>query len=266
MTLARNREELSVNAIDDDLQSITGIWLQGFRTDFSDVIRQMETFAKSGSSAGAWRRIIDHANVVYGSGGPLISRRGANPIESVVGLLAISSRDYNFFNYLLGYGADNQPLQELLEALSMAFNFNAWTVSRNDFKQKLVRLITATAGQSEYSYEPNDQTLRDKRRSRLYLKLDLSEWIELHNTDVLHVIFEPAQSLSGYYPMGRTTVWLPANAQIQHIRSKTAKTFLRGQIAQNLKIEDLESSISNFVNTIFDTDSEQAYSSASAPC
>ncbi|MEZ4522416.1 MAG: hypothetical protein R3A46_12345 [Thermomicrobiales bacterium] len=57
-----------------------------------------------------------------------------------------------------------------------------------------------------------------------------------------------------------------ARAQVKHVRSKTAKTFIRGQIAQRLRIEDIESNVGGFVNTIFDTDSEQAYSSTNSPC
>ncbi|MEZ4571349.1 MAG: hypothetical protein R2849_13685 [Thermomicrobiales bacterium] len=75
---------------------------------------------------------------------------------------------------------------------------------------------------------------------------------EIQNKDVLHVVYEEPGLADGYAPLGRTTVWVRARAQVKHVRSKTAKTFIRGQIAQRLRIEDIESNVGGFVNTIFD--------------
>jgi hypothetical protein len=310
MTLCTNLADLSQTAIDDDLQSITGIWLRGFSTDFSQVLQKIQEYVdvekKADKNAGEyqggkpWTKIYDALQLAYGgiaysdAGGASLSpteQTESDELRRVAQLLSIDRRDYNYFNKLLGFGARHESLQTILtgEGWRFGLSTNILEVLLEDenFLRQYCELINiARNGKRgpEVAWPVNkakepidnkrkpadskavDAIVNDNGDSKLFLKLDLSEWIYINNPDILHVVIESPQSLNGFYPLGRTTVWLPAQAQVQHVRSKTAKTFLRGQIAQRLRIEDLESNLAGFVNTIFDTDSEQAYSSASGPC
>lgn len=277
MTLATTLLELRRNTIAGDLQSITGVWLEGLLTDYTDVLAEIQSYSLAARpSAPTWSAILGRLGIVYGN--PLQAvptTTAANAVTYATRLLSVDYRDHNFFNYLLGYGARDQSFTDMRLAVQRFFNLATANVNDPDFiASYLTLLIGNLAGQQQRIADPVydrnnvvvDFNISDINDSKLYLKLDLSEWIYLHNCDLLYVVVETPQSLSGYNPLGRTTVWLSAHTQIQHVRSKTAKTFLRGQIAQRLKIEDVESNLAGFINTIFDTDSEAAYSTVGGPC
>lgn len=299
MTLYSDLGELADFAVDDDLQSITGVWLRGFTTDFSQVLNKIRGFATTGGAVtqAPWAQILRALDWAYNDT-PFVNAPGnslRNTPAPGVGLnkplddiqttqlakrLSIDPRDYNYFNKLLGFGAKDERLSSILKGAGDQFGLDPAIVQDPDFIHRYCELINLARGRSvatpingDGNHVPlgggtagTEDALVSELDSRLYLKLDLSEWLFLNDPDILYVVVEPAHTLNGYYPLGRTTIWLSADAQVQHVRSKTSKTFLRGQIAQRLRIEDIESNIAGFVNTIFDTDSEQAYSTSSGPC
>lgn len=70
----------------------------------------------------------------------------------------------------------------------------------------------------------------DGRAWRLYLTIDLDEYIEIDESQILHsVTFEGAQ-----YPLGGALVWVRRNARLKRVGSRTIEgqaDFLRGEIA-----------------------------------
>lgn len=111
-----------------------------------------------------------------------------------------------------------------------------------------------------------DVTITDNRTSRLYVSLDLNEWVEFFNRDVVHLVLN---TWAGFSPLGQSTVWLRSDAWVRHNHGKTAKVFLQGRIAERLQQQLIEGdaiSPQDFVNKILDADAESAYSSTSGPC
>lgn len=209
-------------AKDEDVQSLTGVYLEGSSLDDEESLSWF--WGKSDYP------VVEAAKDV----------RESHPSSNADILLRADESPTTFAEQLNARSALETELKNLL---------------KNEYQL-----------QPDIDFKIEDGKLTDLRRCRLYIKLDLSEWLQIKNCDILHVVDEEPGEADGYAPLGRTTVWVYARAQVKHVRSKTAKTFIRGQIAEQLRIEDLESNVSGFVNKIFDTDSELAYSSTNAPC
>jgi hypothetical protein len=71
----------------------------------------------------------------------------------------------------------------------------------------------------------------DGRTWRLYLTIDLDEYIEIEETQILHsVTFEGSQ-----YPLGGSLIWVRRTAKLKHVGVQTIEAqagFLRGELVE----------------------------------
>lgn len=231
MGVKSSREELAEYAAHNDVHSLTGLFIVGVAP------------TPSGLTA---------------------TNMGLAPTSDVWGVDNWGAEDKDAVQFVIDMNMPAvSPFLNDLQARATNIK-NGVNVNQANFYNDVAGMLHLLPG--HFTYNTANNTVTDDRHSRLIKRMDLTEWIEIPNSDILYYVLTEAEGERHQTPLGQVTVWVKGGSQVRHVRSKTAKTFVRGEIAQRLNTQDFDPDLEGILRAFFDVDAEDAFSSNLGAC
>lgn len=236
MRIIRSREELAHYASDNDIHGITGIMLECHDLDVS-----------AASPGDVWTKLEN--DDVKGQSPWGIRNWGADslPLDQFIDQLNPDCKDL-----LIKFAEDCFQAQ---------IGSQSGAVSTEDKVKTLLKLFPG-----QFRFNEAQNTVTDIRHARLIRRMDLTEWVSIPYKDILYWVVTDDEGDKWRFPLGRITVWIRGGAQVDHTRTKTAKSFVRGEIAQQMSERDFDTSLEGIQRVFFDVNAEDAFSTNWGNC